>query len=423
MSLEQAKLLGFKNHSDFILAIRMAKNSETVLAFEKELAEKLESHKQREREEWLRLKKIEKEERGEEFDNQIHSYDWNYYNRANMEYNFKVNDEEIKNYFPMDIVTDGMLKVYEEILSLNFVEIQNPTVWHESVRMFAVHDEETGNFMGHFYLDLFPREGKYGHAAAFPLCPRYIKENGEISHPVSAMVSNFTKPTKDQPSLLKFNEVETYFHEFGHVMHGLCTQSPYARFSGTSVERDFVEAPSQMLENWCYEVDVLRRISGHYKDHSKPLPDDYLNSLIKARNADTGLLNSRQIFFGMFDQTIHSSDDETIDTAALYDQFRQKYTGISAPPGTNGAASFGHLMGGYDAQYYGYLYSQVFSADMFTQFKKAGVLSKEVGRKYRDSILAPGGTRDSMDSLIEFLGREPVQEPFLISIGVLNDKE
>jgi len=420
---EQAKLLGYKNHADFILEIRMAKSSANVLEFERALFEKLQEHKEKETTEWLRLKKQEKESRGEEFDNKIHSYDWSYYHRTNMELNFQVNDQEIKNYFPMEIVTDGMLKVYEEILSLKFNEIQSPTVWHESVRMFAVHDEASKDFIGHFYLDLYPREGKYGHAAAFPLLPRYVKKDGSIQHPVSAMVANFTKPTADQPSLLKFNEVETYFHEFGHVMHGICTQSPYARFSGTSVERDFVEAPSQMLENWCYESEVLRRLSGHYQNNSKKLPEDMLESLIKARNADTGLMNSRQIFFGMFDQTIHSTEEENIDTGALYDEFRQKYTGVACPPGTNGSAGFGHLMGGYDAQYYGYLYSQVFSADMFAQFKqsKDGVLSKEVGRRYRDSILAPGGTRDSMESIVEFLGREPKQEPFLVSIGVAKE--
>ena len=418
---ERAKLLGYSTHADYILQVRMAKSAANVLNFEKDLAEKLEGHRNKEMQEWLRLKEEEVTSRGEPFDGAVHSFDWNYLHRANMENNFQVDNEAIKEYFPMDVVTNGMLGIYEEILSLKFVEIAEPPVWHESVRMFAVHDADTSEFMGHFYLDLFPREGKYGHAAAFGLLPRYIRKDGSVRHPASAMVANFSKPTETQPSLLKFDEVETYFHEFGHVMHGLCTQSPYARFSGTSVERDFVEAPSQMLENWCYEGEVLRRLSGHYKDNTQKLPEAMLESLIRARNADTGLMNSRQIFFGMFDQAIHSSEEDLIDTAKIYNEFRTKYTGVSAPPETNGAASFGHLMGGYDAQYYGYLYSQVFSADMFMQFKQAGVLSKEVGRRYRDIILAPGGTRDSLDSLVEFLGREPRPEPFLIANGVIKE--
>ena len=401
----------------------MAKTPENVIKFETDLAEKLQQLKEKETTEWLRLKQEEKTARSEEFDGKIHSHDWNYYHTKNMKENFQVDDEEIKKYFPMEVVTNGMFEVYEQVLSLKFVEIQNPSVWHESVRMFAVHDKDSAEFIGHFYLDLYPREGKYGHAAAFPLQPRCEFSDGTVQHPVVAMVANFTKPTADRPSLLKFNEVETYFHEFGHVMHGICTKSKYSRFSGTNVERDFVEAPSQMLENWCYEGPVLEKLSGHFQNNAEKLPESMLQSLVRAKNADTALLNLRQIFFGMFDQTIHSSEDETIDTAKLYTQYRLKYTGVPSPANTNGAAGFGHLMGGYEAQYYGYLYSQVFSADMFEQFKKhpEGVFSKEIGKLYRDLILAPGGSKDSLDSLTEFLGREPTPDAFLKSIGLTKE--
>lgn len=172
------------------------------------------------------------------------------------------------------------------------------------------------------------------------------------------------------------------------------------------------------MQNWCYEEEVLNRISGHYEDNSKKLPAEILQKLVAAKNADTGLLNKRQIFFGMFDQTIHSSKEESVDTGAVYAKLRKEITSVSQPEGTNSAASFGHLMGGYDASYYGYLWSQVYSADMYGLFKERGILDKGLGRRYRDIILGRGGSVDSMDSIEEFLGRKPTQEAFLRSIGI-----
>lgn len=410
-----AELLGKEDHASHVLEIRMAKKPSLVLEFLEELSKKLDGPMQKELEMW---KKLKAEVEPSEDASVIHSHDWNYLHTLNLERNYQVDDEESKPYFPIDVVTDGMLGVYQDLLSLRFQEIAEPHVWHEDVRMFAVHDADTSDFLGHFYLDLHPRDGKYGHAAAFPMLSRYLRNDGSIRRPVSAMVANFTKPTAEKPSLLQFNEVVTYFHELGHVLHGMCTTVVHHRFSGTRVERDFVEAPSQMLENWCYEEEVLNRISGHFKDNSKKLPSEILKKLVAAKNADTGLMNKRQIFFGVFDQTIHSSKEESIDTGVLYAKLRKEITAVAQPEGTNSAASFGHLMGGYDASYYGYLWSQVYSADMFGLFKERGIMNKELGRKYRDIILGRGGSVDSMDSIKEFLGRKPTQEAFLRSIGI-----
>jgi len=288
-------------------------------------------------------------------------------------------------------------------------------VWHEDTQQFEVFDKNSNNFVGQFYLDLFPRDGKYGHAAEFDIQKSCLTSSGK-QYPAAACVANFTKPTETKPSLLTFNEVETFFHEFGHVMHELCTTAVYHKFAGTGVERDFVEAPSQMLENWCYEPVVLAKLSGHYNDQSKTLPDDLREKLIKSRYVNEALKNRRQLHFGNFDMVIHTTVG-SVDTAKEWHKSMSEIGLMTPQPGTNGAAGFGHLMGGYSAGYYGYLWSKVYSCDMFTRFKEEGVLNPKTGKEYRDLILAPGGTRDAMDYLKEFLGRDPNPDAFLEEIG------
>lgn len=413
---QAAQLLGFPTHADYILKIRMAKSVQNVLEFENGLKDKLIPFGLKEKEKLLKLKEEEKKELGHSFDGEINAWDFRYYHRLLLEKEYEVNDDEIKEYFPIEVVTKALLEIYQEILGFRFEEVEKPYVWHEDVQLFSVCDKDSNDFIGHFYLDLYPRDGKYTHAAAFPLQPTGIKSDGSRQHPAAAMVANFSKPGKDRPSLLKHSEVVTYFHEFGHIMHNICSTVTYSRFAGTSVERDFVEAPSQMLENWCWEKDILYRLSGHYKDNSKHLPDNLLSKMVAAKNVNTGLLNLRQIFFGLYDQTIHSQPET--DTAALWHKLKTEVSLVGSTPGTNPSASFGHLAGGYDAQYYGYLYSEVFSADMFSRFKKEGILSPKVGKEYREVILSRGGSVDSITSLVEFLGREPTQEAFLEHLGL-----
>ncbi|KAK3089945.1 hypothetical protein FSP39_007851 [Pinctada imbricata] len=417
---QKAQILGFPTHAAFILDMRMAKEPGKVKSFLTELAAKLQKLKEEEINLFLQYKKEECDQHGYDNDGQIHYWDFRYYMNMAEERKYAVDHNKLKEYFPMQVVTKGLLDIYQELLSLTFDLIEGAETWHEDVTMYSVRDTASGQLLGYFYLDLHPREGKYGHAACFGLQPGCIQPDGSRQVSVAAMVANFTKPTADKPSLLTHDEVETYFHEFGHVMHQICAQADFSMFSGTNVERDFVEAPSQMLENWCWEQEPLSRMSSHYKDGS-PIPDDLLEKLLKSKKANAGVFNLRQILLGMFDQTIHTQ--EKADTAETLSRLSEEYLGFASTPNTNMAASFGHVAGGYDAQYYGYMWSEVFCMDMFySRFKKEGIMSPKVGADYRNYILKPGGSIDAEDMLRNFLGRDPQQEAFLISKGLQTSK-
>lgn len=413
---QKSSLLGFHTHADYVLEMNMAKTSQTVATFLDELAQKLKPLGEQERAVILELKEAECAKRGLPFDGRIHAWDMRYYMNQVEETRYRVDQNLLKEYFPMQVVTRGLLAIYQELLGLTFTLEEGAAAWHEDVRLYSVRDAASGEEIGKFYLDLYPREGKYGHAACFGLQPGCLRQDGSRQLAVAAMVANFTKPTPDAPSLLQHDEVETYFHEFGHVMHQLCSQAEFAMFSGTHVERDFVEAPSQMLENWVWEKEPLMRMSQHYRTGSEA-PQDLLEKLIKSRQANAGLFNLRQIVLAKVDQVLHTQTDA--DPAEEYARLCQEILGVPATPGTNMPATFGHLAGGYDAQYYGYLWSEVYSMDMFhTRFKQEGVLSPKVGMDYRTSILRPGGSEDASAMLKQFLGRDPKQDAFLLSKGL-----
>eukprot|EP01133_Synstelium_polycarpum_P014913 gene14913-17633_t len=394
---DAAQLLGKTSWSEVVTQYLMSKNSTNVTSFQKRMIDLLRPFGEKELETLIALKKSDYEARGlTGFDGRLNSYDYQFYNNLMLVRNFDVDNNLVKEYFPMEVVTAGLFKAYETLLGVRFEQQPQSSfpVWHEDVQLFSVTDQVSNQVIGYFFLDLFPREGKYTHFAVFPLQAGFAR-NGVSQLPVAAMVCNFTKSTETAPSLLTHDEVVTYFHEFGHVMHNMSSKVEYSKFAGTSVERDFVEAPSQLFEFWCWNATVLPTLSGHYKDNSKKLPTELLNKMLAAKNLNISLFYLRQLLFSTFDQRIHSCDTSAFG---------------------NTAATFGHMFG-YDAGYYSYMWSEVFSADIFSKFEAGGVMNPELGMQLRQKVLSVGGSQDSSVTLNNFLGRDPEEVHFLKSIG------
>ena len=305
-------------------------------------------------------------------------------------------------------------------MNVRFVPVEDANAWHADVRVYAILDaaedaaeDVAGEVVAYFYMDLHPRPDKFGHAAAFTLQSGRELDGGYRT-PASAIVANFTKPTDEQPSLLRHSEVVTLFHEFGHILHQVMTRARFMRFSGTSVERDFVEAPSQMLEHWCWDPAVLTSFARHYET-GEAIPGDLLQRMVAAKNVGSAITALRQIYFGRIDLAYHDAGREK-DTDAIARELHP-ISGFAFPEETHFQAGFGHLFG-YDAGYYGYMWSKVYGDDMFTRFEAAGIDDPEVGRDYRRLILERGGTVDGDVLVRDFLGREPNTEAFLRDLGL-----
>ncbi|ORX64084.1 zincin, partial [Anaeromyces robustus] len=372
LRLKIANLFGYPTHSSYVLKDKMAQNQTNVLEFLEDLKVKLQPLAKKEIQTLLDLKKNITTELNQPYDGVLNKWDYSYYSRILLEKEYSINQEEIQEYFPIDEVTKEMFALYEEILSIKCIEVEDKNVWHPDVRHIDVYDKETNNYIGVIYLDLYPRDGKYNHYASFSLVCGYEKEDGSRVHSIGAMVCNFTKPTPSKPSLLIHDEVVTYFHELGHLIHQLLSETKWAEYNGLNVEQDFVEAPSQMLENWCWEPEILKRLSHHYKDVSKRLPDDLIERLIKTKTYHSGISNLYQILYGFIDMSIHSikTINEIDDYNKLWDDLQREIVTIENVKDSYPLGNFNHLVGGYDAGYYGYLWSQSYSADMyFSEFK------------------------------------------------------
>jgi Zn-dependent oligopeptidase len=354
------------------------------------------------------------------------SYFMNLYKKEVLQYDQK----DIQEYFPLEILLPKLLGTFEDIfhLKIDIVDTEKVQIWHESVKCYAVYDnkkDNEGELIGHFYMDLYPREGKYGHAAAFTLKQAYIQlidpdntekdtpstYNAKRSLPISAMVCNFTRPTENKPSLLTFGEVETFFHELGHIFHQLLSKNRFSMFSGTSVERDFVECPSQALENWCYEEEFLTRISSHYKT-GKTIPVEIMRKIKENKHLFNGLHYIRQLMFAMYDMKLHSSDPN-IDVEISFTKLQTELSPLIHNDSCM-AANFGHLMGGYESGYYGYLWSEVYAAEVFQLFKQSGdIFNRDLGLHYRQCILEKGGTETGFNMMEKLLKREPNNKAFM----------
>ncbi|KAE8140092.1 peptidase family M3-domain-containing protein [Aspergillus pseudotamarii] len=446
---EAARLLGYPSHAALRIEDKMAKCPKTVNSFLSNLHAQLRNDGRKEVQKLKQLKKADLESRGEPFDGRYFLWDHQYYHRMMLETQYSVHQQRIAEYFPLQSTVTGMLSICETLFGLVFSELsregrakpaspRNALVWHEDVQVFRVwNSDEDGGFVGYLYMDLYLREGKYANAANFNLIPGYIQENGTRRYPATALVCNFSKPSSENPSLLKHDEVITLFHELGHGIHDLVSKTIYSHFHGTETEVDFGEAPSQMLENWCWTPSVLRSLSRHYSylsseyfDHWKEqadgvprpheqMPDAMIGSLLRAKHVNGALFHLRQLHFAMFDMVVHEPDDqhtiEGLDISAKYNDLLAKILPMDVPSGDNwghGQTRFQHLLGEYDAGYYSYLFSKVYSADMFYTVFKSDPMNCLKGRRYRYTVLEKGGSLDGMKIITNFLRRQPRTDAF-----------
>jgi thimet oligopeptidase len=313
-----------------------------------------------------------------------------------------------------------MFAIYQQIFGLKFERVDPPYKWISDLQLYAVSDSKNGEPLGLFYLDMFPRAGKYNHFAQFGLIDGKLLDDGKYQRPTVTLVCNFPSPSAGKPSLLAHSDVETLFHEFGHAMHSIMTRAKYARFSGTSVPRDFVEAPSQMLENWVWDKKVLDSFAADYRDPSKKIPSEILAKLKESKLGVEGTRYRRQLSFGLTDLTMHTAIHN--ENAKEILPLSNKVLGevfFPMAPDTAFVAYFGHLMG-YDAGYYGYAWADAIAADMATVFEKApnGYFDQDAGLRLRKEIYEPGNSRDVNISIEKFLGRPRSLEPFLKRIGI-----
>ena len=412
---QAARILGYANHGDYVTEVRMAKRAADVTAFLTKLQGELKPGADALDHRMLAMKRKETHDRQAT----LQAWDWRFYLREIREHDFHLDDEAIRAWFPAPKVLAGMFQVYSTLLGVTFDQVQAPNVWADGVRLYEVHDATPGSghkLLAKFYVDLFPRAGKYGHAASFNIgVAREVKDGYQI--PLSALVVNFDPPSAGKPAHLSVDEVETLFHEFGHIMHMSLTTVAYNSLGGANVDVDFVEAPSQMMENFVYEPAVLRLITDDPKHPGQPMPDPLMKTIARARTWNAPVRYRRQDFLAQFDMFIHTHGGDT-DVDAADHRLRQEITGYPVDPAEHFAATFGHMMGGYDAGYYGYLWSKVFADDMFTRFAKEGVLDPKVGAEYRADVLEAGRAEEPEVLLQRFLGRKPDDRAFLIQVGI-----
>jgi thimet oligopeptidase len=407
---QNAKLLGYDTHADFKTEVKTVKSAKKALSFVHGIMGKI---KNGTASDMSQMTEIKKRLLGVP-NAKLEYYDIAYYINQLQKEEFNVDSEKVREYFPLETMKKGTFEIYSKLLSVRFQKISGYPLWHKDAELYAVKDSR-GQIISYFLLDMHPRENKYGHAAVFQLISGRKKQfKDEYTAPMACMLANFPKPSKTHPSLLNHGEVKTFFHEFGHIMHNVMTTAKYASQSGSSVAWDFVEAPSQMLENWVWDKKMLNILSQHYKT-KKNLPKGMLDNMLKAKDHMVYYSTTRQLIFAIFDLTLHTENIK--NPSRLYNNLMKKYAGITLPKENIFPAGFGHLMG-YDAGYYGYMWSKVFASDMFTKFKKNGLLDKKTGDRYKKWILEKGSSMDEMELLKKFLGRKPNNKAFLKEIGL-----
>ncbi|MBB6372479.1 M3 family metallopeptidase [Chryseobacterium shigense] len=411
---QKAELLGYQNYADYVLEERMAKSPVKVFDFLNELLTKAKPYADKETDELRSLAKADGID-------ELQGYDHAFYAEKLRKQKYDFNDEELKPYFPLDQVQDAVFGLAEKLFGLTFEERNDLPKYHNDVKIYEVKELSAVSTSGHtardfkalLYVDYFPRKGK--RAGAWMTCYKsQYKKDGENSRPHISIVCNFSKPTKDTPSLLTFQEVTTLFHEFGHALHGMLADTQYPNLSGTSVKWDFVELPSQFLENFCYEPEFLKTFARHYKT-GEVLPDEKIEKIEQSKNFMEGYQTMRQLGFGLLDMNYHTKvkELETESVKAFEDKYTKATTLYPVNPETAMSPSFSHIFqGGYSAGYYSYKWAEVLDADAFQYFKETGIFNHETAEKYK-VLLSSGGTKDPMELYKSFRGSEPKVESLL----------
>lgn len=411
---KQAALLGYKQYPDFVLPVRMAKTQDNLRAFLKDLQKQVTPLAQAGMAQYLALKNKTLGTASKKINGWELGYWANQYKKAF----YQVDDEKIKEYFPVQTVINGMFEIFGGIFGLTFEKADLPT-WHPDVQTWIIKDAATGQTISYFYMDLYPRDGKYTHAATWSFVDRFQLPDGQYQIPSVVIAANFSPAANGVPALLGHGEVETLFHEFGHVLQMSLATSKYASLTGDNVAWDYIETHSQLLENWAWQPQVLKKISSHYQT-GQQIPDELINSMVKSRHAGEATAFLRQNFLGQFDLEAHAKN-RRVNTTKLYAKMMKDITGIEMTPGTYPQASFGHIMSltdPYDVGYYVYAWSLVIAQDIFSQFEEQGLFNKELGAKLRTYIYTPGTVYDENEMVEKFLGRPYNNRAFLKSLGV-----
>lgn len=415
LRFQRAKLLGYETHADFVLEERMAKSPGKVREF---LGELLEKAKPAAEKEFAELETFAQELDGID---RLEKWDSAYYSEKLKQKLFKLKEEELKPYFPLNKSIDGMFSVAKKLYGLHFKEVSDIDTYHEEVKTYEVSDED-GNYKALLYADFHPREGKRNGAWMTVYKNQQIKK-GKNERPHISIVCNFSRPTKKKPALLTFNEVTTLFHEFGHALHGMLANTTYPSLSGASVYWDFVELPSQLLENWCYEKEALNLFAQHYETEIG-IPMELVEKIKKAANFQEGIQTVRQLSFGQLDMAWHGTDPSTISDVKAYEKAAFEPTKLFPDvPSNCMSTSFSHIFqGGYAAGYYSYKWAEVLDADAFAFFKEKGIFDKETATKFKENVLSKGGTEDPMTLYKRFRGKKPDPQALLKRAGLLQEE-
>ena len=408
----RANLLGYKTHADFVLEERMAQTPEKVKAFLNDLLEKAKPAAERE---FTELSAFAKDLDGID---QLQKWDSAYYSEKLKQKLFDLDDEKLKPFFQLEKVLNGAFTIAKKLFGMQFTEVFDIDKYHDEVKTFEVHDD-FGCLVSVFYADFFPRKGKRNGAWMTSFKSQYIQD--EINQrPHISNVCNFTKPTDAKPSLLTFNEVTTLFHEFGHGLHGMLANTVYPSLSGTSVFWDFVELPSQIMENWCYEPEALALFAQHYET-GEVIPHDYVLKIKDSASFQEGIATLRQLSFGLLDMAFHGSDLTNISDIKAFEKSVFDATNLFPDVSENCmSVSFSHIFnGGYSSGYYSYKWAEVLDADAFAYFKEQGIFDKKTATKFKDNILSQGGTVAPMELYKRFRGQEPSADALLKRAGLL----